>query len=157
MPIVNAYENAPALCEAIISWQARRLPPSLEKPFYDVLQSIAFMATALLIRIPKFRKHSIEWKSFDIQAMLVAHLLGVIRTKDLELDKPKAVVNYLLRSVQNRLRDLHAYQDRRKDFVVTTGVDLNTSALHHSDIGGEIRRHSANCKINTTNNRHKEA
>lgn len=151
----NPYENAESLCVALTLWKAGVLPTSLEKLFYDVLRSICYMGTALLVREVKFRKRTQEWYQPDIQSLLLTHLLVKIKSADLELDKPKAVVNYLLRSVQNRLRDLHAYQDRRKDFVVTTGVDLNTSALHHSDIGGEIRRHSANCKINTTN-RHKE-
>lgn len=155
MPIVNAYEQASALCEAITLWKAGALPPSLERLFYDVLRSTCYMGTVLLVKEAKYRKHTVEWQQPDVQSLLLSHALTKIKSTELKTDQPKQVVNLLLRVIQNRLRDLHGYQERRKNFVTTTSVDIDTAALRHSDISGQTRTKPVNSKINT-NNTHKE-
>ncbi len=149
MPIVNAYENAAALCEAIVLWKAGALPSSLERLFYDVLRSTCYMGTALLVKEAKYRKRTAEWQQPDVQSLLLAHLLTKIKSTELKTDEPKKVVNLLLRVIQNRLRDLHAYQDRRKNFIVTASVDLDDSGLQATDMSGQIRTRPANPKVST--------
>lgn len=153
--MINAYENATVLCEAIVLWKAGALPPSLERLFYDVLRSTCYMGTILLVKETKYRRHTVEWQQPDVQSMLLTHLLTKIKSTELKTDQPKQVINLLLRVIQNRLRDLHAYQDRRKNFVTTTFVDIDAAALRHSDMSGQIRTKPVNSKINTDNT-HKE-
>lgn len=151
MPIVNAYEQAPALCEACILWKGGILPPSLERFFYEVLRSICYMGTALLVKEPAYRKRTLEWQQPDVQSLLLAHLLTKIKSTELKTDEPKQVVNLLLRVTQNRLRDLHGYQERRKNFVTTTTVNIDIAGLQHSDMAGQVRARPANSRVNTNN------
>lgn len=153
---VNAYDNAAILCEACTLWKANRLPPALERLFYEVLRSVCHMGTTLLVREPTYRKHTLEWAQPDIQSLLLSHLLTKIKSTELKTDQPKQVINLLLRVIQNRLRDLHGYQERRKGFVVTTVADFDNSALRQRDISGQVRNKAVNAKVNTNNNSHKE-
>ena len=149
--MVNAYENAGALCEACLLWKAGVLTPSLECLFYSVLRSICYMGTTLLVREPAYRKHTLEWAQPDVQSMLLLHLLTKIKLTALRTDEPKKVVNLLLHAVQNRLRDLHGYQERRKGFITTTTVNIDIAGLQHSDMSGQIRSRPANPRVNTNN------
>ena len=149
MPIVNAYDNAPALCEACLLWKAGALPPSLERIFYDVLRSICYMGAALLVKEPAYRKRTVEWQQPDVQSMLLTHLLTKIKSTELRTDNPKQVVNLLLHATQNRLRDLHGYQERRKNFITTTSVDPDISGLQAADMAGQLRARPANPKVST--------
>lgn len=149
MPIVNAYDNAAALCEACILWKAGILPPSLEHLFYEVLRSICYMGTALLVKEPAYRKRTLEWQQPDVQSLLLAHLLTKIKSTELKTDEPKQVVNLLLRATQNRLRDLHGYQERRKNFVTTTTANPDISGLQAADMAGQVRARPLNPKVST--------
>lgn len=151
MPMINAYEQAPALCEACILWKGGILPPSLERLFYEVLRSICYMGTALLVKEPAYRKRTLEWQQPDVQSLLLAHLLTKIKSTELKTDEPKQVVNLLLRATQNRLRDLHGYQERRKNFVTTTTVNIDIAGLQQSDMAGQVRARPANSRVNTNN------
>lgn len=147
--MINAYENAAALCEASLLWKAGTLPPSLECLFYSVLRSICYMGTTLLVREPAYRKRTLEWQQPDVQSMLLTHLLTKIKSTELRTDQPKQVVNLLLHSAQNRLRDLHGYQERRKGFVTTTSVNIDIAGLQQSDMSGQVRSRPANPKVST--------
>lgn len=153
MPIVNAYENAAALCESCVLWKAGMLPPSLERIFYEVLRSICYMGTALLVREPAYRRHTTEWQQPDVQSMLLTHLLTKIKSTELRTDQPKQVVNLLLRMTQNRLRDLHGYAERRKGFVTTTTANPDISGLQAADMAGQVRARPLNPKVSTDHRR----
>lgn len=149
MPMINAYTHAPALCEASLLWKAGMLTPALECLFYSVLRSICYMGTALLVREPAYRKHTLEWQQPDTQSMLLLHLLTKIKSTELRTDNPKQVVNLLLNATQNRLRDLHGYQERRKNFTVTTSANPDISGLQVADMSGQMRARPANPKVST--------
>ena len=107
------------------------------------------MGTALLVKEPAYRKRTLEWQQPDVQSMLLTHLLTKIKSTELRTDQPKQVVNLLLHSTQNRLRDLHGYQERRKGFVTTTAVNADISGLQASDMSGQVRARPANPKVST--------
>lgn len=107
------------------------------------------MATALLSRTKKFRKYRLLWIQEDVQSMLVLYALRAIAEQDIDTSNPKSVINYLVNATQNRLRNLAAYMERRKDFNVTFDVDIETGLIV-SDFNGERRTRIPNAKTVTT-------
>lgn len=154
MAIVNAYEEAAALCTALTLWKVGALPTSSERLMYDVLRAICCMAAVLLTRAPKFRMHSREWLQPDVQSTLLLHLLTQIRHTELRTENPKSVVNLLLHAAQNKLRDLHGFADRRKGFVVLSEnavACVEAASTAYSDLHGQRRIKVLNSKIKHNN------
>lgn len=136
---INAYDNAPAFCQAIDMWKVHALDPRTERLFSDVLSSICWMGACLLTKQKEFAGYRILFLSADIQAALVLHALEKTRVMDIDTAHPKRAVNYYVNMAQNYLRDLADKCRRRKDFQRIDKVDPDTASIC-SDLFGERRK-----------------
>lgn len=140
MPMmINAYEEAPAFCQAVDMWKKHALDPKTERLFSDVLSSICWMGACLLSKKKEFAGYKILFLSADTQAALVLHALEKTRVMDIDTAHPKRAVNYYINMAQNYLRDLADKCRRRKNFQRIEKVDPNAASVC-SDIFGERRR-----------------
>ena len=137
--MINAYDNAPAFCQAVDMWKKRALDPKTERLFSDVLSSICWMGACLLSKKKEFSGYKILFLSADTQAALVLHALEKTRTMDIDTAHPKRAVNYYINMAQNYLRDLADKCRRRKDFQRIEKVDPNAASVC-SDLFGEKRK-----------------
>ena len=144
----NAFDHADVFCVALRLRRIGKCPPDVERVFCDVLSSIVQMATALLLKTRKYCRYSRGWFQADVQSMMLLYALQALHSQHLDTADPKRVINYLISTTKNRLRNLAAYAERRKDFNVTFDVDLD-AGLQCSDIMGEKRSRQPSAKVTT--------
>ena len=139
--MINAYEEAPAFCQAVDMWKKHALDPKTERLFSDVLSSICWMGACLLSKKKEFAGYKTLFLSADLQASLVLHALEKTRTMNVDTSNPKRAVNYYINMTQNYLRDLADKCRRRKraGFERIEAIDPNAAA-ECSDIYGERRK-----------------
>lgn len=149
----NVWENGDAFMMALRLRRKGVVYPDVEEVFASVVTSIVKMSTVLLVkRSAKYRRYAALFMEEDTQSQMVLNALTVLGKADTG-KKPRVVINYVVKTVQNRLRDLvrnTQIHDRRAQFVteheIGTGLDYLSVV---SDFYGETRRAASGRKVIT--------
>lgn len=144
----NCYDNAEVFCTGLTLWKERRLPPDVERVFCDVLRSIVWMATMMLVKEKKYAHRRQAFCSEDVQSLLVLHALEKAKTHEIDTSVPRTAINFFVTATQNRLRDLDGFLARRRHFSLSTGPDLDF-LTQCRDFFGEKRTKERDGKANT--------
>lgn len=133
----------------------RNLPPELEDVFGQILIQIIRMSSFLLLRNPKFCTYRALFLDTETQTNLLVPVLEALNGADLRR-KPESVVGLLVRTTQNRLKNLARDHTRaiKRGVTVTAsdgGFDSNSRVR---DLYGVVRTNYKSCKVNTQNFEH---
>lgn len=141
MERINCWDNADALAMAIRLRQSGKCPPDIDNLYGEIVESIVHMSTALLIQCPKYKQYSIELMSDDVQSTMLLHALTALE-RDVDTTNPKQVCNYVVKTVQNRLRNYVRDTTKRKvkaDIVTETsmGISFDEVGVMSCNLEGE--------------------
>ena len=133
----------------------RNLPPELADVFGEILIQIIRMSTFLLLRNPKFCNYRSLFLDTETQTNLLVPVLEALNCADLRR-KPESVVGLLVRTTQNRLKNLARDHTRaiKRGVTVTAsdgGFDSNSRVR---DLYGVVRTNYKSGKVNTQNFEH---
>lgn len=106
MAKMNVWEGAEILPMAIRLRKARRCPDDLDNLYGEVMRGIVKMASVLLPKEdPRYMCHREEFLSEDVQSSMLLQVLNVAERLVDTSSTPRNIVNYLVKTVQNRLRN----------------------------------------------------
>lgn len=133
------------------------LLPDLENIFAQVLIQVVRMSTFLLLRNPKFCTYKSLFLDVEVQTNLLVPVLEALNGADLRR-KPESVVGLLVRTTQNRLKNLARDHTR----AVKRGITLCESDFERGfasvprcrDVNGVLRTMHPTGKVNTQNFEH---
>ena len=115
--MINVYEDfAGVLPMAIRLRKAHRCPADIDNIYGQIMQEIVRMAAILLPKEdPRYMVHAQDFLTEDVQQnMLCQCLYAAEKYVDTE-NGHKRVVNYLVKTVQNRLRNWVRDTEKRKE------------------------------------------
>lgn len=134
--MINVYEDYEGvLAMAIRLRKANRCPQDIDNVYGQIMREIVRMAAILLPKEdPRYTVHAKDFMSEDVQsAMLCQCLVAAERNVDTEQGHRK-VVNYLVKTVQNRLRNWVRDTEKRKEKVtIMTECDMGVPISGISD------------------------
>lgn len=154
MQRLNCWEHADALTMAVRLRRAGTCPRDVDNLFGELVESLVHMATALLVTGSKYRTRIDELMSFDVQQTMFVHCLAALDRDCLETADPKKVVNYLVKTVQNRLRN-YVRDTSNRDSKLTVvsesvlGCDMAEAGPVSANLDGEKIYRTNNSKVVT--------
>lgn len=112
----NVWEGAEILPMAIRLRKARRCPAEVDNLYGEIMRGIVKMASVLLPKEdPRYMCHRDEFLTEDVQSAMTLQVLGVAeRLVDCNAT-PRSIVNYLVKTVQNRLRNYVRDTTKRRE------------------------------------------
>lgn len=112
----NVWEGAEILPMAIRLRKARRCPAEVDNLYGEIMRGIVKMASVLLPKEdPRYMCHRDEFLTEDVQSAMTLQILGVAeRLVDCKA-APRSIVNYLVKTVQNRLRNYVRDTTKRRE------------------------------------------
>lgn len=130
----------------------RNLPPELADVFGEILIQIIRMSSFLLLRNPKFCTYRSLFLDTETQTNLLVPVLEALNGADLRR-KPESVVGLLVRTTQNRLKNLARDHTRalKRGVTVTAsdgGFDSNSRVR---DLYGVVRTNYKSGKVCSQN------
>lgn len=148
-PKTNPWDNADALLMAIRLRKQGIIYPDVEQVLGLVLIEIVKVATAGLIKNPKFRPHKELFFEQDTQSLVLLHVLEKLETIDCTITSRKAV-NFIIKSAQNSLKNFIRYKNFKKRKGTLLSLEEANNVLPMcSDFFGQTRRHYDDGKVNT--------
>lgn len=154
---INCWDNADALAMAVRLRQTGKCPGDIDNLYGEIVGSIVHMATALLTQCPKYKPHQLELMSPDVQSTMMLHALTALE-KDVDTEQPRRLCNYVVKVVQNRLRN-HvrdtSMRKKRANFVSENelGISFDEVGIAACDlIGDRVYRDMQNHKVTTNQN-----
>jgi hypothetical protein len=151
---LNCWDHADALAMAVRLRKAGNCPREIDDLYGDIVVSMVSMATLLLVRDdPKFRGRGAELMSTDVQSLMLLYALTAL-DRDIDTESPRRLVNYTVKTVQNRLRNYVRDTGRRssKAEIVTEselGVDIYEAGPRACNLAGEPVRVDRTHKVDT--------
>ena len=114
----NVWEGADILPMAIRLRKARRCPAEVDNLYGEIMRGIVKMASVLLPKEdPRYMCHRDEFLTEDVQSAMTLQVLGVAeRLVDCKAT-PRSIVNYLVKTVQNRLRNYVRDTTKRRERI----------------------------------------
>lgn len=136
----NVWDEAGILPMAIRLRKAGKCPPEIEKLYGEIIISLVLMATRLLPKKePKYEKHLSAMMDYDVQMKMVAVSLQVAETKADTTKNPRAVANYLVKSVQNRLKNwVRDTTNRKVKAEMVTESDLEFDIAEYGETACDL-------------------
>lgn len=143
--------NMDAFCVALRLRRIHKCPPDIERLFCDILRRIIWMGTVLLSRKKKYRRYRVVFYSEDVQSGLTLHILEGLQKTRVDTKIPRRVVNLIIRSTQNHLRNLALHMDRFSDVVLITDYRFDDAGTVRRSFWGDIRRQPPGRKVQGDN------
>ena len=113
--MLDVWEEAGVLPMAIRLRRSGRCPSDIDNLYGQIMDGIVYMATGTFVKkYPVYIMHFNEFMSEDCHSSMLLQVLSVAeRLVDTD-QSPRNVVNYLVKTVQNRLRNWVRDRERRK-------------------------------------------
>lgn len=144
----NSWDNAELLAMAVRLRRLRKCPQDVEDEFSYTVMSVVRMASILLARKEKYRTRKEFFLDADRQAELSLLVLEKLDT-GADTNDPPRLINYLVKTVQNRLRNM--VRDDIRHSNRATFSPLEEEACNYAyDIDGRARRMVNNRKVCNT-------
>lgn len=153
----NAWDEAGILPMAIRLRKAGKCPAVIDDLYGEIMVEITRMGSLLLLREdPRYECHRREFMSDDVQSQILMQVLVAAEKYVDTREQPKRIVNYLCKTVQNRLRNYVRDTENRKSkidivFESELGCDLATRCPSVSNLDGTITDAENTQKLCTTN------
>jgi len=114
----NVWDESGILPMAIRLRKSGRCPGDIDNLYGEIMVGIVHMASVMLPKDdPRYECHRRDFLSEDVQsAMLVHALTAAEKYVDTEAN-PRRIVNYLVKAVQNRLRNWVRDSERRENRI----------------------------------------
>jgi hypothetical protein len=129
----NVWEGAEILPMAIRLRKARRCPAEIDNLYGEIMRGIVKMASVLLPKDdPRYMCHRDEFLTDDVQSAMTLQVLGVAERLVDDRATPRSIVNYLVKTVQNRLRNYVRDTTKRReriDIRTLSGVDFTEASV----------------------------
>lgn len=141
---MNVWDEANILPAAIRLRRANRCPGDIDDLYGEIMRNIVYMASVLLPKEdPRYECHREEFVSEDVQS---AMLLQALSAAEKYIDTRKsgsAIVNYITKAVQNRLRNYVRDSEKRAnkvDMVLESelGYDIGERGLTVCNLDGSF-------------------
>lgn len=118
--MLNVYEDFEGVLPmAIRLRKAGKCPRDIDDIYGQIMQEVVRMAAILLPKEdPRYAVHAEEFLSDDVQAMMLCQCLVAAEKYVDTTQGQKKVVNYLVKTVQNRLRNYVRDTEKRKEKVM---------------------------------------
>lgn len=133
------------------------LLPDLERVFGEILVQIIKMASFLLLRNPKFCTYRSLFLDAEVQTNLLVPVLEALNGADLRR-KPESVVGLLVRTTENRLKNLardHTRAVKRGITICESDFERGFASVPRCrDVNGVLRTMHPTGKVNTQNFEH---
>jgi hypothetical protein len=113
--MLDVWEEAGILPMAIRLRRSGRCPSDIDDLYGTIMDGIVWMAAGTLVKDdPRYMMHKQEFMSPDCHSSMLLQVLSVAdRLVDTD-QAPRNVVNYLVKTVQNRLRNWVRDRERRR-------------------------------------------
>jgi hypothetical protein len=96
--------------------KARRCPAEIDNLYGEIMRGIVKMASVLLPKDdPRYMCHREEFLTDDVQSAMTLQVLGVAERLVDDRATPRSIVNYLVKTVQNRLRNYVRDTTKRRE------------------------------------------
>lgn len=153
----NVWDEAGILPMAIRLRKAGNIPAEIDNLYGEIMVEITRMGSLLLLRDdPRYECHRREFMSEDVQSTILMQVLVAAEKYVDTAAQPKRIVNYLTKTVQNRLRNyVRDTENRRAKVDIVSESELGcpleamcstVSTLDGSPVDTDITR-----KMCTTN------
>lgn len=152
----NVWEAAEILPMAIRLRRQEKCPPDVDAMYGEIITSIVLMATKLLIKKEKkYARYADDFLDADVQMkMVLACLSAAERLVDTSSDN-RSIVNYLIKTVQSRLRNhVRDTENRKRRIEIVSETDLGGASLESvasvcRGYDGELGISEPNCRVIT--------
>lgn len=143
MRVKNVWEYAEILPMAIRLRKCGKCPPDIDAIYGEIIIQVVSMATKLMDEDPKYSARLPELLAEDVQAQMVLNALNAAEKFVDARKDPRKIVNYLVKAVQNRLRNwVRDTTNRRvKAEMVeerTLPMDMGEYALQERNLEGAL-------------------
>lgn len=152
---VNCWEHADALAMAVRMRKAGNCPREIDDLYGEIVVSMVNMATLLLVREEsRYRPWAPELLACEVQSQMLLHALAAL-DRDIDTASPRRLVNYTVKTVQNRLRNYVRDTSRRaaKAEILTEselGLDIYEAGPRACSLDGRVIRHERSHKVDTS-------
>lgn len=120
-----AYENADALAMAVRLRMAHRCPADIDDLLGRVVMDLVYMAARLMAYKPKYSSEGRLAIIFDIDNRMdaVVRIMNAIDQHKVKTSNSKAMVNYMVFTAQNSLRNAIYFAENRQRIGGMVNVD----------------------------------
>lgn len=156
--MINVYEDYEGVLPmAIRLRKAGKCPRDIDNVYGEIMREIVRMAAILLPKEdPRYTVHARDFLSEEVQSVMLCQcLVAAERNVDTEQGHRK-VVNYLVKTVQNRLRNwVRDTEKRREKVSILTETELGMAIPEISDsvmtLDGHMEYGEPRCRVSTQN------
>ena len=155
--MINVWDEAGVLPMAIRMRRKGEIPRDIDDCYGEIMSGIVRMASVLLpSEDPRYECHKAEFLTSDVQmAMLCQALKAAEQYVDTKAT-PRSIVNYLVKTVQNRLRNyVRDTEKRRKLMTIVTESELPNNPLEYADsvmsLDGRVVPKEPSCRVTNLN------
>lgn len=156
--MINVYEDYEGVLPmAIRLRKAGKCPRDIDNVYGEIMREIVRMAAILLPKEdPRYTVHARDFLSEEVQSVMLCQcLVAAERNVDTEQGHRK-VVNYLVKTVQNRLRNwVRDTEKRREKVSILTETELGMAIPEISDsvmtLDGQMEYGEPRCRVSTQN------
>jgi hypothetical protein len=116
--MINVWDEAGVLPMAIRMRRNGNVPRDIDDCYGEIMAGIVRMASILLpSEDPRYECHKAEFLQPDVQMAMLCQALKAAETYVDTKEKPRKIVNYLIKTVQNRLRNYVRDTEKRKNLM----------------------------------------
>lgn len=155
--MINVWDEAGILPMAIRMRRNGSIPRDIDDVYGQIMSGIVRMASVLLpSEDPRYECHKAEFLTPDVQmAMLCQALKAAEQYVDTKATS-RSIVNYLVKTVQNRLRNyVRDTEKRRKLMTIVVESDMPNSTLEYADsvmsLDGRVVPKEPSCRVTNLN------
>ena len=126
MQRMNVWDEAEILPMAIRLRKSGKCQEEIDNLYGQVIVEIVLMATRMLPeKDRRYRMHSRKFMEEDVQGLMVFNALNAAEKFVDSRKNPRSIVNYLVKTVQNRLRNLvRDTENREQKMDIVTECEL---------------------------------
>jgi len=151
---LNVWEFGDCLGLAARLRKRNQCPPDIDALYGAIMEGVVRMATAIFVRDDRYRHYAEEFMGHDIQVEMLYHALVAMEDSADTMRTPRQIVNYLVKTVQNRLRNIIRDRGRlkRSATVVTEselGFDIGECGNVVRGYDGSLVRNYRSGKVET--------
>ena len=140
MAVENVWEEAEILPMAIRLRKCGKCPPSIDAIYGEIIIGIVTMATKLMPEEdPIYARYLEQFLDEEVQAQMVLNALNAAEKYVDDRKKPRNIVNYLVKAVQNRLRNWVRDTTNRRVKAEMVQIDDVEYCEKECDLVGAIR------------------
>lgn len=155
--MINVWDEAGVLPMAIRMRRNGTIPRDIDDCYGEIMSGIVRMASILLpSEDPRYECHKAEFLTPDVQMSMLCQALRAAEQYVDTTQKPRSIVNYLVKCVQNRLRNYVRDTEKRRNLMtIVTESELPNNPLEYADsvmsLDGRVVPREPSCRVTNLN------